>query len=298
EILKEGWKIHILGIGTATAAKEIAAELSGTFSVVPEKPTEQELAEQTRELLGIVELSGAPSLSPVGKRGGSKMAIELSSRGYSSTRSITIGAITLQQPDGTAQSLLREPFEFSIGPDETKEMEIPVSFEVLPDPGSYTGNVVFAFDGDTAFTPATAAVEYQVKGFLGNNIWIIPVAVVGLVLLALLGLLIPRILPGRAGGSIAFVCTVDDSTLRKRQYKLKYASKLYLVEGMMGLTVREDAGDEPAAEISADGTGLHLTILDEKGYKPAQPIPDNVLPGKIVLLKKYGKKATISFDSP
>ena len=294
EIQKEGWKIHVLGIGTATAAKEIAEELSGTFSEVSQTPTEEELAEQTRELLGVVEQTAAPSLSSIGKGGLSKMTIELTSRGYSSGRSITITGIALEHHDGSLHNLLREPFQFSISPDETKRVQIPVIFESVPDPGEYSGKVMFAFRGDTVFSPAVATVGYRVKGLLGNNIWILPVGAVILALLVILGLLIPRLFSG--GGKIAFSCTVDDSTVKKRSYKLKYANKLYFVEGIMGLTIRENPGNEPAAEITADGTGLHLTILDEKGYSSADPIPDNVLPGAIVLVKKYGKKAKISFD--
>lgn len=294
EIQKEGWKIHVLGIGTATAAKEIAEELSGTFSEVSQDPTEEELSEHTRELLGVVEQTADPSLSAIGNGGLSKLTIELRSRGYSSARSISITGISLEHHDGSLHNLLPDPFQFSIDPDETKKVEIPVIFESVPDPGKYSGKVMFAFHGDTVFSPAMATVGYRVKGFLGNNIWILPVGAIILILLLILGFLLPRLLSG--GGKIAFSCTVDDATVNKRRYTLKYAKKLYLVEGMMGLTIREKPGSEPVAEITADGTGLHLTILDEKGYSSLDPIPDNVLPGEIVLVKKYGRKARISFD--
>jgi len=293
EILKEGWKIHILGIGSATAAKEIAQELSGTYSEVSEAPSEEELADQTREFLGMVELQDSPSLAAVGKSGKSNMKIELASSGYSESREITIMQIDLQLPDNASQSLLDKPFTFAIPAEDTMSVNIPVYFQSIPEPGDYAGNVVFVFTGDTAFSPAVAAVEYRVKGFFGNNIWVFPVGAVALALLALLVLFLIKKLSG--GGSISFICVIDDSTVKKRQYKLKYANKLYLAEGMMGLTIRESAGENPAAEISADGMGLHLVILDEKGYSTAEPIPDNVLPGEIVIVKKYGKKATISF---
>ncbi len=156
--------------------------------------------------------------------------------------------------------------------------------------------MVFVFEGDTAFSPAVATVDYRIRGFIGNNIWIFPVGVAILALPALLGIFLARKLSG--GGRVSFVCVVDDSTVKKRQYKLKHTDKLYLVEGIMGLTISDNPGDAPAAEITADGTGLHLTILDEEGYKPAEPIPGNVLPGEVVLVKKYGKKATISFSTP
>jgi hypothetical protein len=296
EILMEGWKIHILGIGAATAAKEIAEELSGTYSEVSESPTEEELAEETREFLGVVEQTSPPSMRPIGKKGKSSITLHLASSGYSSARTIAIGQVTMEMPDATGQVIMAEPTEFSIDPDESLDIKLPVQFSALPDPGTYSGNLVFVFTGDTAFTPAVATIEYRVKGFIGNNIWIIPVGVVVLALLVALGFFIPRLLSG--GGSIVFVCTVDDGTVRKKQYKLKYSDKLYLIEGMMGLTVSDNGGDEPAAEITADGTGLHLTILDEKGYKPAEKIPDNVLPGEVTLIKKYGKKAKIAFAAP
>ncbi len=295
EIVMEGWKIHILGIGTATAAQEIAAELSGAYSEVSETPTKEELAAETREFLGVVEQTGLATLRPIGKSGRSTLTVRLTSSGYTTSRSISIIQAAIDMPDGTGQIILHEPKQFFIEPDETIDVKFAVRFDPIPEPGTYSGNVIFVFAGDTAFSPAVSVVEYRVKGFIGNNIWIIPVGVVVLALLGFLGLLVPRLLSG--GGSITFVCIVDDSILRKKQYKLKYADKLYLIEGMMGLTVSEISGAEPAAEITADGTGLHLTILDEKGYKPAESIPDNVLPGEVVLEKKYGKKAIITFSA-
>ncbi|MBT3274004.1 MAG: hypothetical protein HN368_12680, partial [Spirochaetales bacterium] len=233
---------------------------------------------------------------PIGKKGSSKVTFSLVSSGYSASRTVSIGKVTLEMPDGSTQEILTGSFKIDINPDESVKVTLPVDFESIPDSGGYTGTMVFSFDGDTSFSPAASDVSYKVKGFVGNNIWIIPAGLVVLALLGLLGFFIPRLLAG--GGRIAFTCVIDDGTVRKRQQKLKYSGKLYLVEGMMGLTLIENPGEEPAAEVTADGMGLHLKILDEEGYRPSEPIPTNVMDQEIVLIKKYGKKAKIRFLKP
>ena len=89
-IQKEGWKIHILGIGTASAAKEIAEELSGTYTEITEEPTQELLEKTTEEFLGRIEVAGTPSLKPVGKSGKSELSMDISSVMYESVRSVTI----------------------------------------------------------------------------------------------------------------------------------------------------------------------------------------------------------------
>ena len=297
EILKEGWKIHILGIGSATAAREIADELSGTFSEVPEAPSKEELDRETKEFLGVIERIGDITMRAIGRNGNSELKLTLVSSGYASPRSVSVRRIMLEMPDGSEQSVLLQPVEVKIDPDATADLSLPVGLDTLPAPGRYSGKVTFSFSGDTVFTPAVGEVEYRIRGFFGNNVWwIVPVIVLGAALLALLVFFLRRFITG--GGTIHFLCIIDDSTVRKRQYKLRHSGKLYLVEGMMGLTVAENPGAEPAAEITADSMGLHLTILDEKGYTPSTPIPVDVLGQEIVLVKKYGKKAKLRFEKP
>ena len=47
-IQMKGWKIHVLGIGTEHAARELAEQLSGKYSEVSSEPTSEELAAKTK----------------------------------------------------------------------------------------------------------------------------------------------------------------------------------------------------------------------------------------------------------
>ena len=296
EILMEGWKVHILGIGANTAAREVAEELSGTYTEVSETPTVEEMAAETKEFLGTIERMGNISLRSINDHGSTTLNMVLTSDGYSDTRTVTISRVTLVMPDGSDQQVLADLTEVEIPPGESVDVVLQLKLDDLPPPGVYTGDLIFSFVGQTAFSPAGSRIEYRVAGFLVNNIfWLIPTALVVLAALVLLGFFLPKML---RGGSISFVCTVDDGTVRKRQHKLKYSTSLFLVEGMMGLALTDKPGADPAAEITADGMGLHLTLLDEKNYSSASAIPVDVRGEEILIIKKYGKKAKIGFQAP
>ncbi len=296
EILMEGWKIHILGIGSATAAKEVADALSGTYTEVSETPTEEEMADKTKEFLGTVERIGNITIKTIDAKGMSRLGMELQSVGYSEPRTLSIRGVSLEMPDGSERAILAEPSTITIEPGESMKVILQLQIEDLPSPGVYSGDLIFSFAGDTSFSPAGSRVEYRVGGFAANNLpWLIPAGAVILIGLILVGIFIPRLL---GGGSAVFLSIVDDGIVRKRQYKLKYSEKLYLVEGMMGLSILETPGAKPAGEISADSMGLHLSILDEKNYSSRVPIPTNVLGEEIIIVKKYGKKAKITFQTP
>ncbi len=81
-IQKKGWKIHILGIGTSSAAREIARELSGEYTQVTEEPSAEEIEQAAGELLGRIEVQGTPRISRIKKDGSFILTIPLKNEGY------------------------------------------------------------------------------------------------------------------------------------------------------------------------------------------------------------------------
>ena len=291
EIRKEGWKIHILGIGAGSAAQELAEELSGTYVEVSEEPTVEELEASTPELLGIVELVGTPRIAKVKGDGSSQISLSVASKGYSSVQRIAIERLTLEVDGASVAAELPAALRIEIEPESTAVIELPLSIESELAAGRYQGALTTSFDGQAAFTPSTVAVEFTVKTYIGNNIWILPAGA-----LLTVGLFVVAMMLAKRGGALSFVCEIEDGPARKRAYKLKFKERLFLIDGVMGFNILPSAGQTPAAELSADATGLHLTITDEKQIRAGE-IPTNLIGKTIEVRKQNGKKASLSFDA-
>lgn len=290
EIRMEGWKVHILGVGTESAAEEIADQLSATYTEVSEEPTEEEIEEQTKELLGMIKIDGDIDVRPIGADGSSALVFELESMGYETRQRIVVDEVTLELSDGEELSVLPGEEVIEVPPEAKQRVKLPLSVDRELEAGSYEALLTFSFDGTGSFTPGSKRVELRVRSFVGNNWWLIPVAVL---VLAAIGFLVVQLV--KRSGSIRFVCEIEDGPARKRAYKLKYGDTLYVIDGVMGLNILPHAGQTPAAEISADVEGLHLSVSDSKQFS-AGSIPSNVLGESISVRKKSGKKAVITFE--
>ncbi|MEW5816172.1 MAG: vWA domain-containing protein, partial [Spirochaetota bacterium] len=154
-IQKEGWKIQILGIGSATAAKEIAKELSGGYTEISETPTKEELTEKTVEFLGRIEVVKLPSLEPVGGDGKSGLNLSVASNGYKDLQTVVIDGVLLKAAGIIEKNIIASPpFSFTINPGETIALTIPVYISQNVPSGNWDGNIIFTFSGENTFSPA------------------------------------------------------------------------------------------------------------------------------------------------
>ena len=64
-IQKEGWRIHILGIGSEQAAKEIARELSGTYSEIDDRFSRDDIEHGAGDLLSSIDVVSPVSVSRI-----------------------------------------------------------------------------------------------------------------------------------------------------------------------------------------------------------------------------------------
>ena len=309
EIRMAGWKIHILGVGTASAARELAEKLSGTYNVVTTGADEDEsvsgtagsetdatdltdrLNEATVEFLGVLEIQEPVTVRGVDAKGESSAVFTLVSTGYKATQRVSVDSVTLELADGSSINVSDSPVTVEVEPESATKVKIPLTFEPVLEPGTYDGILTFWFDGSSAFTPGSVRVQFKVKTFLANNIWILPVALV-----VLAALVVGAMLLGKRPKSMNFLVEIDDGPLRKRGYKLKFGDSLYIIDGVMGFNILPKAGQTPAAKLTADGGGLHLSITDKKQFT-VPSIPGNLLGNRLEVRKKNGRKATLSFDS-
>ncbi len=64
-IMQKGWKVMILGIGIDTAAKDLAREVQGSYSEIPEKQlTPEAITQKAGTLFGMPVVEGPVNLEP------------------------------------------------------------------------------------------------------------------------------------------------------------------------------------------------------------------------------------------
>jgi hypothetical protein len=188
-IQKEGWKIHILGIGSAQVAKEIAKELSGTYAEIEGQVDGDSLTSENADFLSTIDLVSPVSVTDVPKDGKARIGFRVKSSGYSEDRTLTIEELWCEM-QSSSQNILESPYSVLIPPGTEVEVTIPVRFSSLPEAGQHKASLRFIFDGRTVFVPAYAETMVTVNGFFKNNLLYIIGAAILLVLLIVVFIII------------------------------------------------------------------------------------------------------------
>lgn len=290
-IQKEGWKIQVLGIGTASAAKQIAEQLAGEYSETSEEPTKEELVEKTEELLGSIRILGEVTLKPVDENGGTKINLNVESDNYAEQKKITITKIRLIIDDTKEVVVLNEPFSFTIEPASTREVTIPITIEGPLEAGIRTGTLHFSFSGEPVLIPAVTPVQFKVKSFIENNIWLIPVAIVLLAAIVFGIIFLTKSIAANKG--LAFRVFVDNVPVTKEPVKLKQDEKVYLTLQKLEFSVCKQKEEGAIAELITDQERLKFSFLNHPEIKIMDDVPENILGEKIRIRLKGGYKTLL-----
>ena len=290
-IQESGWKIEILGIGTETAAADLAKSLSGGFTSVSNNPTAQELQQKTKNFLGLIQAS-AVRFDPVRSGGKSTLHFNLKSTGYSDAQTVDISSIRLEVPSIGSQEISLAS-KVTVAPNSAKDFSIPVQIPELA-PGEHTAKVTFTFTGNTTFSPAVFNTKLKVNGFVQNNL---PYVIGGGVLIVLL-VLLAVFLIGRSAKSrkISFVLTIEGDLKQSNKFVLKSGGLIYLQDAMMGFKAVPKVIQNPVATIGFDGSGLRLEILNTTRLSPQESIPASVVGARIHLKTNASKDVFLQFD--
>ncbi len=151
-IQKKGWKIEILGIGTESAARELAKELSGNYAEVTRNATPKQIAEKVGNFLGTIRLKGPPSIEKISRKGNAVLAFTLTSQGYKKDVSLTISSISLNAPDISKKSIISKPVTLSLPPGSEKKIRINVNVPVKKE--GYKAEITFSFSSNRTFLPS------------------------------------------------------------------------------------------------------------------------------------------------
>ncbi|MCK4541275.1 MAG: VWA domain-containing protein [Spirochaetales bacterium] len=294
-IQKKGWKIHILGIGTSSAAREIARELSGEYTQVTEEPSAEEIEQAAGELLGRIEVQGTPRISRIKKDGSFILTIPLKNEGYTEEKTVHVDAVELSIPGASAGeqeiNVLTAPVSITIPVEDEITLVLPLTLKNIPEDDVPEGQIVIRFKGDTVFSPAYFELALRVPGFLSTYWWLIPVA---LAVLLLIGLLLSKVLS--SGKAVSFNCEIEDGPVRKKHYTVKSGHSILLCSGIMGLGIHEHKTGEVVGKFHADKQGLHFQLEEAVKYTVKGAVPANILGQVLEIIKPDKKKAILRFE--
>ncbi len=240
-IQKEGWKIQILGIGTDAEAKQLADQLSGSYTQITGSVTPEALKAQTENLLGTVSVVGTASVSRVGMGGRSSVNLVIKSEGYSREIAIGIGSILVELPTRHAVEILKSPYTITVPATGSATVKIPVTFPADLPAGTASGTISFSFQPGERFNPSEFAVSFTVAGVVENYWWI---ALIGLAVIALIVLAVVFMVRRSSGaGGTRFSVLIDDKKVSQDSFTLKSGGELFLgdADGAFAMAGRRSA---------------------------------------------------------
>jgi hypothetical protein len=128
-IQEKGWKVMILGIGTNTAAKDLAAAVAGQYTEVTGKVTPGALAQSAGGLFGDVTLQGSIAVAPVASDGSTSLSFTLKpSLTQQGDTSVTVSRIDLRIGTAPASPILTTPMTITVKKGQEQQAKVPVKF--------------------------------------------------------------------------------------------------------------------------------------------------------------------------
>ncbi len=295
-IQKTGWKVQILGIGTETAAKELAKELQGSYGEITDKLSPENLKEQTENLLGSVSLAGDAKVAPVLPGGASSVTLTLKTEGFTKDARVSLSAIDAKVNGRDVGNVLPSPRDISVAPSGTTSVRVPLKFPGDLPSGTSAGSLSFSFRAGERFSPSEVSITLTTRGIVEAYWWM---GLIGIAVLA--GLVVVVIILVRRGGGagqVRFVVSVDDEPLAGGPHALRSGGELFLneIEGVFSLVVHRNA--RSIARLHAMGTGLALDVVKADRFPKLTEPAENVMGMRLAFRSENGKKRELSFDPP
>jgi len=294
-IQQKGWKIQILGIGTDTAARDLARELEGSYAEIKDALSVDSLLSGTEGLFGKIGLEGSVVVSPIPASGASALSFVLKAVGYKEEARVNVDAIAARIGASPAAGILDAPFAFSIRASGTTRVTIPVRFPRDLPPGPTPATLSFSFAAGERFTPSELSVTLGVKGWVGNNLILLIAAAVALIVVAVLAVLLIRRLV--RGSPIRFTVTIAGEPAAPGLVSLAAGRELLLNEtgGAFSLVPKRNA--RSLARFRAKGRALTMEILKADRFPKLTEAPAEARGKSFVLRSENGEKLTMKVVS-
>jgi Mg-chelatase subunit ChlD len=294
-IQEKGWKIMILGIGTDTAAKDLAHALKGTYNEVSGNATAGALAETTGAFFGTITTEGGVSVGGISADGSSKLSFTLKASGLQNDASITLNGVTARIGEREIPNVLPAPFKFGVKKDGPTHVNVPLRFPTDLPQGPASGGLSFSFGSGAAFSPADANVSFIVNNWLQNNlILLICAAVIVLLLVAFLAMVIWRLTRGKP---LRFSLTIDEEPVGEDPVSLSAGHERYLNEtaGVFSLVAHRNA--KSLARFTVKDGKLLLGVLKQDRFPKLKEVPPDARGRTFVLRSENGRSLPLKVQS-
>ncbi|MBI9100844.1 MAG: VWA domain-containing protein [Spirochaetales bacterium] len=318
-IQKNGWKIQIIGIGSATAAREIAEELSGAYAEIDNRSTdetaESALVIEAKDidaavglLTGSIDSVAPPTINIRDVEGNGIFKFSVQSNGYTDFQNIKIRGLyytdDVHEKWDLLSSLKREDdvtafLDFTLAPDEVRDFKIPVIFPALESGDSYDGAVFMTFEGNMAITPAYFQIQLDVKS--GISLWIILI-IAGILILIIIVIIVIRNIAGKATNETQMIdlkCSITGKRDLIRDIKLCNNERIYIVKKGFGLDFVTSSKNEmknALACVILKGSNLIIETLDTENFKSNKFLTGNILGKELEYLLSGKDKLSIKFN--
>ncbi len=291
-IQQKGWKVMILGIGTDTAAKDLAKELQGSYNEITNVGA---MDQQAGSLFATVEMKGAARVSPIRADGSSSVSFTLTSSGLKDDTKVTVVGIEARTGMTPAPQILKAPFTFTVKKIGSTAVSIPLAFPSVPQPGSLSGTIFFTFGAGQSFSPAEPSVSFTVAGWIQNNLIVLIAAIV--LLLIIVAAVIYLIWRLTAGKPVRFGVLIQDKPLTDAPVALRGRRELFLTEGKGAFTLVGNRTGRSIAKFSLKDGRILLGVLKKDRFPKLTDIPPDARGKSFALRAEDGKALTMKVQS-
>lgn len=293
-IQQKGWKVMILGIGTETAAKDLATALSSQYTEITGKLSTGSLTQSAGGLFGAVTLQGSVKVAPVGSDGSSSLSLTLKP-GLQGDASVTVNRIDARIGNAPASPILSTPMTITVKKGTEQSAKVPVKFPAGMPAGASKATLSFSFPPGQGFVPSDVDVSFVVKGWAENNA--VPLGagavLVVLIILALI-LLLRRV---TTGGSLSFVVLVDHSPLSETPVNLGPGHELFLNELEGDFSLIEKRNARSLARFFVKDKKLGMGVLKADRFPKLTDVPADVRGESFTLKTDNGRKLDLEIQS-
>jgi hypothetical protein len=295
-IQQKGWKVMILGIGTETAAKDLATALSSTYAEISEKVSTGALTRSAGNLFDHVTLQGAVTVAAVGSDGSSSLAFTLKpSVMQTGDTTVTVNRIDARIGSAPPSPILTTPMTIKVKKDQEQAAKVPVKFPAGLPAGSGSATLSFSFPPGQGFTPSEVNVSFKVRGWVENNR--LPLgagAVLAIVIVVALILLLRRVTAG--GGAQSFLVVVDHSPLSDTPVSLGPGHELFLNEMAGDFSLISKRNARSIARFFVKNNELGMDVLKAERFPKLVEVPAEVRGESFVVKTENGRKLDLEIQ--
>ena len=292
-IQEKGWKVMVLGLGTDTAARDLATELQGSYKEVANTPTASSLTEKAGSLFSDITVQGGISLGPVSSTGAGRARFKLKATGLPADSQITVNSATAHVGTRDVTGLLPTPYTFTVRKDGPTDVSVPLQFpQDLP---QGAGTLSFAFSSAERFTPSDAPVTFVVQNWIQSNLYLIGGGI--LVLLIIIALVVVLVMRLARGGPMQFAVLIDDEPVGEDPTALGSGKEVFLNElsGAFSLVARRNA--KSLARFSVKDGKLLLGVLKQDRFPKLKEAPPDARGKSFVVKTENGRSLSMKIQS-